>query len=94
MKIQLVFEGATKEKRTTDRIRKITRRESTSKSREHTIKKSKDLSRGRENTSTAQWAKANNELRTEDPLDLLFGLRKCARSVLDYNVKRNNQPDK
>ena len=50
--------------------------------------KSEGLSRGTESPSTAQWAKAINELRSKYPLGLLLKLRKMARSVFYYHLKR------
>lgn len=40
------------------------------------------------------WAKAINELRPEYPLALLLKLRKMARSVFYYHLKRLNASDK
>lgn len=42
----------------------------------------------------SQWAKAIDELRSEYPLDLLLELRKMARSVFYYQLKRLKVRDK
>ena len=58
------------------------------------LKKSEGLSRGTGSPSTSQWAKAIDELRSEYPLDLLLELRKMARSVFYYHLKRLRAADK
>lgn len=86
--------GKTEEERAADRIREASGGKPPSESGERTAKKSEGLSRGRERPSTAQWAKAINELRSEYPLDLLLKLRKMARSVFYYQLKRLKDKDK
>ena len=68
--------------------------EPSSESRECAAKKSEGLSRGTGSPSTSQWAKAIEGLRSEYPLGLLLELRKMARSVFYYHLKRLNGKDK
>ena len=91
---QRPFHGKTKDERTSDRTGKASGGKSASESRKCTAKKSADLSRGTESTSTSQWAEAINELSSEFPLDLLLELRKMARSVFYYHLKRLKTNDK
>ena len=86
--------GTTKEKRTANRTGETSGREPTPKGGERAAKKSEGLSRGTGSPGTAQWAKAIDELRSEYPLDLLLKLRKMARSVFYYHLKRLKTRDK
>lgn len=52
------------------------------------LKKSESLNRGKESSSTSEWVRIIDELRSDYPLDLLLKLRKMARSVFYYHQKR------
>ena len=86
--------GKTQEKRTTDRTGETPGRKPAAQSRECAAKKSEGLSRGTGSPGTSQWAEAIDELRSEYPLDLLLELRKMARSVFYYHLKRLRAADK
>ncbi|MCS2649977.1 hypothetical protein NXX99_26300 [Bacteroides thetaiotaomicron] len=61
---------------------------------ENALLKTKALVESKEILSTSEWARTINELRSDYPFDLLLELRKMARSVFYYHLKRLKAADR